>query len=96
METINLGRSRYGDDRYLSQIMEGKWSTSGFKKLSYISVSPIEGEPGCYLFIDPDGGPFLQLGMGLPNGETIRKIQFEDGRYLIITDKFTEEVSIDV
>ena len=87
MDRIELGKSRYGDDRALEKVQEGLWSTAGFKKMMYLRVGERTDGDG-FQFIDPDGGPFLGIDQELPNGEVITNIVFEDGRYLIKTDKY--------
>lgn len=90
MKKINLGNSRYGDARELHQIQEGLWSTEGFKKIHYMRVGErTDGEEG-FQFYDLDGGPMLQIGSPIASNETITHIKFEDGRYLIYTDKYVE------
>ena len=90
MSRINLGRSRYGDDRYLDKVEDGIWATSGFKNVSYIRIGQREDDDKGFGFIDPDGGPFISVGSKINQEETIVNIKFEDGRYLIYTDKYKE------
>jgi len=90
MSRINLGRSRYGDDRYLDKVEDGIWATSGFKNVSYIRIGQREDDDKGFEFIDPDGGPFISVGSKINQEETIVNIKFEDGRYLIYTDKYKE------
>lgn len=94
MKKINLGKSRYGDIRELHEIEVGKYSTEGFKKMAYIGIQGTKDGNG-FLSLDPDGGPFIAVGGLLPTAETITSIKFEDGRYLIYTNKYVENDSID-
>jgi hypothetical protein len=79
----------------LEKVTEGLWSTSGFKRMSYLRIGErTDGQEG-FQFIDPDGGPYISIGQPLPNGETISNIVFEDGRYLIKTNKYVQEDNTD-
>ena len=90
MNKINLGQNRSGEHRFLTEVKIGVYSTEGFKKILYIRVSPTEIDNE-YEFIDFDGGPFIPTGGQLPTGEIITKIKFENGIYLIYTDKYVKD-----
>lgn len=94
MKIIDLGRSRYGDSRKLHSVRDGVWSTEGFKKMNYLRVGErTDGEEG-YQFLDLDGGPFLSIGIELGE-EAVTHIKFEDGKYLLYTDKYDKNNSIE-
>lgn len=87
-KTINLGKSRYGDERILVEKEHNIWSTSGFKNVAYIRISPSETE-GEFNFIDFDGGPFIAKDSIIDyenNQLIVKKIVFLDNRYHIVTD----------
>lgn len=90
MEQINLGVSRYGDERLLIKQKDNVWSTSGFKKVQYIRVQPTEIENE-YELLDFDGGPMLHKGLKISANEVIDKIIYENGIYLIYTKNINDE-----
>lgn len=91
MNKINLP-NRYGEPRVLEEVRQGLYSTSGFKNVAYVRVSQkIDSDE--FEYIDFDNGPMIGISGLLPTGERVVSIVFEDGRYLIKTDKYGEDSS---
>ena len=73
--------SRYYDEYYLTPINDNEYKFEGdsdFMRVGYngsIDKSNIE-------FIDPSGGPMLQVGNKI-NNKTIEKIEFKDYSYVL-------------
>ena len=54
MKIIQLGKSRYGKERYLSELEKGLYSTEGFGDVKYVRVGTSDDNI-TYSFIDFDG-----------------------------------------
>lgn len=76
-------KNRYGDEYSFSQVNENTYTIVG--ALKYWRYGGREGQEQMDFndlgFVDPSGGPFIQLGMKI-EGREIRRISAEDEKIL--------------
>lgn len=76
-------KNRYGDEYSFSQVNENTYTIVG--KLNYWRYGGREGQERVDFtdlgFVDPSGGPFIQLGMSI-EGRKINRIRAGDGQIL--------------
>lgn len=73
--TVQIMRNRHGEFYSYKKVNENTYTICG--KLSYWRYGGREGQPEMDLtnlgFVDPSGGPFIELGMKI-EGRTIKNI----------------------
>lgn len=76
-------KNRYGDEYSFSQVNENTYTIVG--DLKYWRYGGREGQERMDFndlgFVDPSGGPFIQLGMSI-EGRKIQRIRAEDEKIL--------------
>ena len=92
---ITLG-NRYGAKNYLEEIGDNKYALrfSDPKEGEWCRVGLAEGyswEDHEYYFVDPSGGPFLNVGRELTDDLAIKRIYLEENAYCIETEKIKKE-----